>query len=85
MYLKIYFYFLFFFLIFIEFVTTLLLFYSVSLFVCMAWEILAPWPGIEPTLPALKGEVSTTGPPGKFQNLFLDLSALSYINQLSSM
>ena len=27
--------------------------------------ILAPWPGIEPTPPALEGEVSTTEPPGK--------------------
>ena len=27
--------------------------------------ILAPQPGIEPTLPALEGEVLTTGPPGK--------------------
>ena len=28
-----------------------------------ACEILAPWPGIEPTVPALEGEVLTTGPP----------------------
>jgi len=26
---------------------------------------LAPWPGIEPTLSILEGEVLTTGPPGK--------------------
>ena len=25
---------------------------------------LAPWPGIEPTLSILEGEVLTTGPPG---------------------
>ena len=30
-----------------------------------AWRILAPWPGIERSLPALEGEVLTTGPPWK--------------------
>ena len=30
-----------------------------------ACGILAPQPGIEPTSPALEGEVLTTGPPGK--------------------
>ena len=30
-----------------------------------ACGILAPWPGTEPTLPALEGKVLTTGPPGK--------------------
>ena len=30
-----------------------------------AYGILAPRPGIEPTPPALEGEVLTTGPPGK--------------------
>ena len=30
-----------------------------------AYRILAPWPGVEPTPPALKGKVLTTGPPGK--------------------
>ena len=30
-----------------------------------ACGILAPWPGIKPTPPALEGEVLTTGPPGK--------------------
>ena len=30
-----------------------------------ACGILAPQPGIEPTHPALEGEVLTTGPPGK--------------------
>ena len=29
------------------------------------WD-LVPWPGIEPTTPALEGSVSTTGPPGTF-------------------
>ena len=31
-----------------------------------ACGILALQPGIEPTAPALEGEVPTTGPPGKF-------------------
>ena len=30
-----------------------------------ACGILVPRPGIEPTAPALEGEVLTTGPPGK--------------------
>ena len=30
-----------------------------------ACEILPPWPGIEPVLPALEGEVWATGPTGK--------------------
>ena len=34
-------------------------------FGCEACGILAPWPGIEPLPPLLKGEVLTTGPPGK--------------------
>ena len=31
--------------------------------------ILVPWPGIEPTLPALEGRVLTTRPPGKSRML----------------
>ena len=38
-----------------------------------AWGILTAWPGVKPTLPALEGEVLTTGPPGK------SLSVPSYI------
>ena len=34
--------------------------------------ILAPWPGIKPTPPALEGEVSTTGPAGKTQGRHCD-------------
>ena len=30
-----------------------------------AYGILAPWWGIEPEIPALGGEVLTTGPPGE--------------------
>ena len=33
-----------------------------------ACGILAPWSGIEPALPALEGEVLTTGQPGKSLN-----------------
>ena len=29
-----------------------------------AYGIFAPWPGIEPELPALESKVSTTGMPG---------------------
>ena len=54
---------------FIGFITILLLFsVLVGLFVffsCEACGILAPGPGIRPTLPALEGKVLTTRPPGK--------------------
>ena len=50
----------------IEFFTVLLLFY-VLVFGHKACGILTPWPGIEPTPPALEGEVLTTGLPGKSQ------------------
>ena len=36
-----------------------------------ACEILAPRPGIKPVLPALEGEVLTTGPSEKSQNISL--------------
>ena len=55
--------------IFIEFLAILLLsfvhFGSVWFFGQEACGTLAPWPGIEPTPPALGGEVLTTGQPGK--------------------
>ena len=35
-----------------------------------AYSILAPQPGIEPTPPALEGEVLTTGRPGKSPSQF---------------
>ena len=54
-----------FFKVFIEFVKILLLFYVFWFFGCEACGILAPWPRIKPTPPALEGKVSTTGPPGK--------------------
>ena len=34
-------------------------------FVQEARRLLALWPGIKPTPPALEGQVLTTGPPGK--------------------
>ena len=64
---------------FIVFAVTLLLFYDFVLFflegvgqeVC---GVLAARPGIKPTIPALEGQVLTTGPPGKFPfALFLTL------------
>ena len=36
----------------------------------VACWILVPWPGIEPTFPALQGEFLTTGPSGKPQSLY---------------
>ena len=51
------------------FVTILLLFCVLVLWL-QAYGILAPWPGIEPTSPALKGKVLTTRPPGKFLSPF---------------
>ena len=52
--------------VFIEFITKLLLFYV--LFCFLGYEacgILVPLPGIKPRLPALEGEVLTTGLPEK--------------------
>ena len=68
---------------FTEFVTILLLFYVLVFWPRGMWNfseacgilarrgILAPQPGIEPTPPALEGEVLTTGPPGKVPSSFL--------------
>ena len=66
-----FFFILFFFLnfkVFIEFVTVLLLLFMFWLFGHEACGISAPQEGIEPSLPALEGEISTTGPPGKPEN-----------------
>ena len=63
------------FLVFIEFVTVLFLFYVLTCFGCEACGILATLPGIKPTPPALEGEVFTTGPgksPPKYYKLSLD-------------
>ena len=56
--------------LFIEFVTILLLFY-VWCFGPDACGVLAPWPGIEPSPPALQGKVLTTGLPENTQGLFI--------------
>ena len=50
--------------VFTEFVTVFLLF-SVLVFLATRRGILAPQPGIEPTTPALEGEVLTTELLGK--------------------
>ena len=49
----------------------LLEYYFCFMFWLPGWKacgILAPWPGMEATLPALEGEVLTTGSPGKSLN-----------------
>ena len=51
-----------------HFVTILLLLYVLEVFCLKAFGILAFQSGIEPTPPALKGKVLTTGPPGKSQH-----------------
>ena len=48
----------------IDFVTILLLFYVLCFFGHKACGIWAPWPGTEPTLTVLEGEILTTGLPG---------------------
>ena len=58
--------------VFTEFDTILLLVFFVFFFMfwffgCEACGILAPQPGVEPTPPALEGEVLTTGLPGTSQ------------------
>ena len=57
--------------VFIEFFTTLLLFYVLFCFVFdhKTWDLSSP-PGIEPASPALEGKVLTTGPPEKSQKSF---------------
>ena len=67
-----------FFKVFIEFVTTLLLFYVFGFFFGpQACEIPAPRPGIKPTPPALEGQVLTTGPPGKTLHLLIQIDVFS--------
>ena len=55
--------------VFVEFVTILLLFFVLD-FGLKATEILDPRPGIEPTPPALEGEVLTPEPPEKSLDFF---------------
>ena len=67
--------------VFIEFVTTLLLFY-VLVFGLKACGILAPHPGMEPAPPALEGKALTTGPSTESQPfsflLLLKIEACSH-------
>ena len=55
--------------VFIEFVTTLLLFYILGFFGRETCGILVLRPGIERVPPVSESEVLTTGPPGKSPNL----------------
>ena len=57
--------------VFVEFVTMLLLLFTL-LFGHEACGILAPWPGIKPTPPALEGEGLGTGPSEKSLCPFLN-------------
>ena len=51
--------------VFIQFIILLLLY----ILIFLAYEILTPQPGIEPSVPALEGEVLTTGLPEKSHEL----------------
>ena len=59
--------------VFIEFVTILLLFYVLVLWLQGMWDLRSP-PGIKPAPPALEGEIVTTGLPGKSLMDFLFLT-----------
>ena len=74
--------------VFIEFVTILLLFYILVFWPPVACGILAPQPGIEPAPPTLEGEFSTIEPQGTSQYVTfillkkcLILKSKSYENQ----
>ena len=72
--------------VFIEYFTTLLLFYFLGFFfpffffffALWACGILASQPGIELSPPALEGKVLTTGPPRKSLNSFLPVDFTSH-------
>ena len=53
--------------VFVECITSLPLFYVFWFSGQQACGILAPWPGIVLSPPALEGKILTTGPPGKSQ------------------
>ena len=57
--------------VFIDFVTTLLLFLCSGFLATRHAGILAPRPGIEPTPSALEGSVLAPGPPGKPLSFYL--------------
>ena len=80
--------------VFVEFVTIFLLFYALFFFFShQTWEILSPWPGIKPALPALEGGILTTGPQRKswahcfyFQNPHMHNIRLKFfMSRFSSM
>ena len=48
------------------------------LFGLVVCEILAAWPGIKPALPAVKGEVLTTGPLEKSHPILIEVPFLMY-------
>ena len=55
-------------------------------FCFFSWDacgILGPWPGIEPTPPALEGKVLTTGLPGKSQHFSVILDLIYLLNRYS--
>ena len=64
--------------IFIEFATTLLLFYVFWFFGPKACDILAPRPGIEPSPSVLEGEIITTGSPEKYPSTSLLLCSFNF-------
>ena len=54
--------------------------FSMGTLSCGMWEsYLVPWPWIEPSYAALKGESLTTGPPGKSSYEFLKAEHLSWL------
>ena len=63
--------------VFIEFVTICCFCFMFWFFVHKACGILAPWPGIEPVPPTVKGEVFITGPLGKSPGILVFLVILS--------
>lgn len=62
--------------VFTEFVTGLLLVLCFGFSGKEACGVLAPLPGVEPTPPALKGEVLTAGPAAKFPACLLVLKVI---------
>ena len=45
----------------------------------MAYGILVPKPGVEPTPPALESSILTTGPPEKSLNVLFNLNKFEYL------
>ena len=68
--------------VFIECITRLPLFYVFWFSGQQARGILAPWPGIVLSPPALEGKILTTGPPGKSQQfIFFFFPAIYFLNR----